>query len=89
MGNNSLKMINFSKNQITDASCEPISDVIYRKNNMQEIYLHWNRINNKGADLIFNQLQDNQSIKVFDLSWNNIGGDVTVLCVIIFKLGFF
>lgn len=39
---------------ITEASCELISDVIYKKKNILEIYLHWNRINNKGSDLIFN-----------------------------------
>lgn len=56
MGNNTVRIINFSKNLITETSCELISDVIYRKNNMLEIYLHWNRINNRGSELIFNQL---------------------------------
>jgi hypothetical protein len=59
-----------------------ISDMIYRKNNIHEIYLHWNRITSKGSELIFNQLQDNQYVKVFDISWNNIGGEVQILCVI-------
>ena len=54
MGNNTLKVINFSKNYITEISCEIISDIIYRKNNIIELYLHWNRINSKGSELLFN-----------------------------------
>lgn len=76
MGNSTLKVINLSKNIITEGSCELISEVVYRKSNILEIYLHWNRISHKGSDLIFNQLQDNQSLKVFDISWNNISGEV-------------
>jgi hypothetical protein len=54
MGNTSISALNLSKNLITDVSSEMISEVIYRKNNMREIYLHWNRITTKGAEFIFN-----------------------------------
>jgi len=84
MGNSTLMKLNFSKNQISDSSCEMISEMINRKKNIYEIYLHWNRITSKGSELIFNQMQDNQNIKVFDISWNNVGGEVQILCVIIF-----
>lgn len=44
MGNSTLKVLNLSDNKITDSTCELISEVIYRKSNITEIYLHWNRI---------------------------------------------
>jgi Ran GTPase-activating protein (RanGAP) involved in mRNA processing and transport len=54
MGNNSISSLNLSKNLISDTSCEIISEVIYRKINIREIYLHWNRITTKGGEFIFN-----------------------------------
>lgn len=56
MGNSTLKVISFSDNKLTDSSSDLISEVIYRKSNLTEMYLHWNRISKKGAELIFNQL---------------------------------
>ena len=43
-----------------------------------ELYLGWNRIAQKGSELIFKSaLMTN--LKVLDLSWNNIEGEVTNL----------
>lgn len=49
------------------------------KTRLKELYLHWNHISTQGANLIYYSLIDNESLKVLDLSWNNINGDITVL----------
>jgi hypothetical protein len=62
-----------SDNGVCDENCQNISELIHAKQQFREIYLHWNNITGKGADLIFSALAENQDICVFDLSWNKIG----------------
>lgn len=81
--NNTLKLINLSKNQVNDENCIIISELVRSKNNLNEMYLHWNHISLQGADLIFNCLLDNLSLKVLDMSWNAMQGDVQNLCTMI------
>ena len=77
--NNTVRSLNLSDNNMTDFSCELIADVIYRKISLTELYFHWNRISTLGAELIFNQLQDSQHIRVVDFSWNCLGRNIIYL----------
>ena len=45
--------LNLSDNKISDACCENISDILYNKTSIVEIYLHWNKISGKGSEIIF------------------------------------
>lgn len=39
---------------------------------LKEFYFHWNRVSKKSVDMIFKDLSDNNSMKVLDLSWNDL-----------------
>ncbi len=40
---------------------------------LNEIYLNWNQVKPEGGALLFSALQDNENIRVLDLSWNSLG----------------
>ena len=44
---------------------------------LEELYLSWNEINDKGARQIFEGLEKNNYLKVFDYSWNHIDYSAT------------
>lgn len=44
---------------------------------MQELYFGWNIIGHKGSSMLFHAIEDNKYLKVLDMSWNNISGEVT------------
>lgn len=48
---------------------------------LAELYLHWCELGIKATKMIFEGLAKNLSLKVLDISWNQIGLDGTVaLC---------
>ena len=40
-----------------------------------ELYLHWNQIKGVGGQKIFQGLMENDTLLVFDMSWNSLGGN--------------
>jgi hypothetical protein len=62
---------------MTDDYCEDF--IMYLSNNkiLNELYLGWNLIDSKGANMIFEKLINNNHLKILDFSWNNLAGDVT------------
>lgn len=55
-------------------------------NGFQEIYLQWNQIQSRGGREILEAINSNQTVRVFDFSWNMIGNcteTCNALCSII------
>lgn len=51
--------------------------------NLIEVYIHWNQIKSEGGGLIFKALSTNNTLKVFDISWNSIGsGTISIANVV-------
>ena len=44
---------------MNDNNCEMLSEIIYRKVNLIELYISWNNISSNGGELLFNHMQDN------------------------------
>jgi len=63
-----LVSLNLSKNVITDLSCNIISDMLSKNYTIKELYLRWNKITKTGAEVLFNGMIFNESLKVFDIS---------------------
>ena len=72
----SLKVLNLSRNQLTDQSAKDICQVIYHCSTLVSLFLHYNRIFAKGGMLIAEKLKINSSIQIFDISFNSIGGGI-------------
>lgn len=68
----SLRVLNLSKNLLTDRVCGELKNILYRCS-IYELYLHWNRINAKGGIEIFQSLKSNETLKVLDISYNSLG----------------
>jgi hypothetical protein len=49
----SIKILNLSNNNLTSVCCETISKFLRRNDSLRELYLHWNKIDYKGGELIF------------------------------------
>lgn len=39
------------------------------------LFIHWNKIQSKGAIALFKSLQKNTTLQVLDISFNSIGSD--------------
>lgn len=48
--NGTITNLNISDNNVTDENCDIISDIILRKRNLIELYLHWNKMTHKGGE---------------------------------------
>ena len=70
--NKSLRILNLSKNYITDRVCGELKNIL-DSNEIEELYLHWNLIKAQGGKDIFEGLKSNESLKVLDLSYNSLG----------------
>lgn len=64
----------YSGNQITDQGASSIKSIIKMNNKLKSILLHWNNIRYKGGIEIVKALSANNTLEVFDISFNNIGG---------------
>ncbi|CAD8076826.1 unnamed protein product [Paramecium sonneborni] len=71
--NNTVKLLNVSKNQITNASYPFIKQMIETNDSLEELYLHWNLIKGSGGAELFKALIPNKNMKVLDLSYNLLG----------------
>lgn len=68
-----ITILNLSKNNLTVVSADSLAYFIRKSTTIQELYLHYNSIDDKGGMLIFRGLYRSPSIKVFDISFNNMG----------------
>ncbi len=71
---NFVKVVNLSKNNITDVGALYIADAL-RMNGTQiiSLILHWNQIRSKGALQIAKALKINDTLQIFDASFNSFG----------------
>ncbi len=69
-----VKVLNLSKNNITDVGALYISDLIYNQQSIiVSLLIHWNQIRGKGAIALAKALRKNQSLQIFDASFNSFG----------------
>ncbi len=60
--------------------------MLIKNDTLEELYLHMNIIQCEGAITLFNGLKKNNSLRVFDLSWNSIGANERGLGKALFEL---
>ena len=73
----SLRVLNLSKNDITDIGVKWICKIIYHCNTLKGLFLHYNRILGKGGYDLARILTDNSILEVLDVSFNSICGGIT------------
>ena len=61
---NTIKILDLSKNCVTNTAIDKICQLIKKNNKVKELYLHWNQIGNEGAKNLFSALRENTNIKV-------------------------
>ncbi|KAL4433323.1 hypothetical protein ABPG74_017427 [Tetrahymena malaccensis] len=71
--NNSLNKLNLSQNQIGDACSQELKELLENSMTLQELYLKWNNFRQDGGICIAQGIKKNQSLKVLDISFNNLG----------------
>ncbi|KAL4468589.1 hypothetical protein ABPG74_005092 [Tetrahymena malaccensis] len=69
----SLSILNISNNNLTDASSEGISLFLKESQEINELYLHWNKFSSQGGIAIAKGLEQNISLQVLDMSYNGLG----------------
>ena len=67
MKKNTIKILDLSKNCVTNAAVEKICEIINKNDKLKEFYLHWNQIGNEGAKNLFEALKNNYNIKVLTI----------------------
>lgn len=78
MNNNTLTMLNLSKNSLTNLTARALKEVLLVNNTVIKIDLHWNKITGAGGLMVFEGLESNNSIQELDFSWNSIGNSLEV-----------
>ena len=73
--NRYLKHLNLSKNNLSNKAAETLSQILIMNNSITVLFLHWNKIQGKGAISLFKALEKNEILQVFDISFNTIGSD--------------
>lgn len=71
--NSTLRKLNMSRNFLTDAVADSIKTLFQKNFFLQEFYVHWNLFKTPGGIKIFKGILENESLMVFDFSWNSIG----------------
>lgn len=66
-----LKVLNVSKNRISDTGAQQIAKFVEQAKFMQTLQVHWNKIRGKGAIMLARVLKRNRSVKIFDASFNS------------------
>jgi len=61
-GNQQLKYLNLSKNNLNDECSEYISDMLHFNESLNVLFLHWNKIRSRGAILLAKALETNKYI---------------------------
>ena len=68
----SLKLLNASRNRITDSGAYQVARLISRTGKLETLLLYWNKIRTKGSILISKALANNSTLKILDLSFNSM-----------------
>lgn len=76
-----LKSLNLSVNNLTDACGEAIKLLLGKTLSLEQIYLHWNRLKGIGGQCIFSGLLLNETVRVCDVSNNQLALDIEGECV--------
>ena len=69
---NTLIVLNLSKNYLGSYTAARLKDFLMNDNWLAELYLHWAELGSKGTKMIFEGASRNHSLRVLDLSWNQI-----------------
>lgn len=70
---NSLVVLNLSKNCLGSVAGSRLNELLSSDGYLSELYLHWCELGIKATKLIFDGLSKNDTLRVLDLSWNQIG----------------
>jgi hypothetical protein len=54
--NHLIAILNVSKNNLTDNSCNELKNFIHLNDSLKEMYLHWNLFTSFGGKIIFEAL---------------------------------
>jgi Ran GTPase-activating protein (RanGAP) involved in mRNA processing and transport len=74
--NRTLKVLNLSRNNLTDASVAPICEVLDQCQSLDSLYLHYNKIFGKGGMQIAEALEHNGNLQILDISFNALNGGI-------------
>ncbi|CAD8109684.1 unnamed protein product [Paramecium primaurelia] len=72
LNNNTLQSLNLNNNQITECSSTSISNLLKQTQRLLEFYLGYNYFNASAGTTIWKAMYKNTSVKILDLSHNNI-----------------
>ena len=72
-----IRNLNLGNNEISDNSSKSIANLINDKKTLIILILRLNNLCNPGATLIMNKIKSLPNLKMLDLSWNNIGDELT------------
>lgn len=71
----SIVFLNLSKCQITDVGAQGLAEVIANSSlNLKTLIVHWNQIRGRGSAALAKAIKKNQSLQIFDASFNSFGG---------------
>ena len=66
-----LKLLNVSKNRITDAGAQQIATFLKESECMETLQVHWNKIRGKGSIVLSKAVKTSRSLRVLDVSFNS------------------
>ena len=69
--------LNIGHNLVSDKACANIASLVHDCPNLEVLIVYWNHIKNFGASLIMTEVKNHVSLKIFDISWNSIGENLT------------
>jgi len=70
----SMKVLNLSHNCLTDKAAPALVSVVNNCVNLAELHIAYNQIFSEGSTLIANEIMENYSLKILDISFNSICG---------------
>eukprot|EP00357_Protocruzia_adherens_P001184 CAMPEP_0115016550 /NCGR_PEP_ID=MMETSP0216-20121206/27513_1 /TAXON_ID=223996 /ORGANISM="Protocruzia adherens, Strain Boccale" /LENGTH=922 /DNA_ID=CAMNT_0002387047 /DNA_START=323 /DNA_END=3091 /DNA_ORIENTATION=+ len=68
----SLQDLNLSRNHLQNKSGEYLGFLLATTNSLVKLTVHWNKIRSQGAIEIFDGMMSNESLRMFDISFNAI-----------------
>ena len=69
-----LQELSLAQNEISDLGAEKISQFLDASgNSLSVLNLHWNKIKFKGGLRLAEVIENNNKLKILDLSWNLMG----------------
>jgi Ran GTPase-activating protein (RanGAP) involved in mRNA processing and transport len=71
-----LKILNLSKNRLTDSIHTNLNFFIKSSHSLEEFYLYWNQLKEKSCQAIFEAILKITNVKVLDFSWNRMNAQL-------------